>query len=136
MTIPGLKVVVNVSGGLALLNCEKNSDRLVEAMRHYGARSRVPNLWYYAKTDSIFPEETVVKMRAAFLEGGAYAKLVHYPTLVKISAILIDEGECWAAQCLEYDVAAQAPTDPVPFRVPAAINAPEIVTQLRVAEAA
>jgi hypothetical protein len=50
-------------------------------MRNYGTRSRVPNLWYYAKTDSIFPEQTVVKMRAAFLEGGAYAKLVHYPTL-------------------------------------------------------
>jgi hypothetical protein len=53
-TIPGLKVVVNVSGGFALLNCDKNSDRLVEAMRYYGARSRVPNLWHYAKTDSIF----------------------------------------------------------------------------------
>jgi hypothetical protein len=105
---------------------------------------------------------------------------------IKISAILIDEGEWWAAQCLEYDVAAQAPSitalqyelqrvlvshvciaaelgrepfenlppapqkywdmftsarvrvdvDQVPFRVPAAINAPEIVPQLRLAEAA
>jgi dienelactone hydrolase len=80
--VPGLKVVVNVSGGFALLNCDKNADRLVEAIRNYGAKSRVPNLWYYAKTDSIFPEQTVVKMRAAFLEGGAYAKLVHYPALV------------------------------------------------------
>jgi pimeloyl-ACP methyl ester carboxylesterase len=28
--IPGLKVVVNVSGGFALLNCDRNSDRLIE----------------------------------------------------------------------------------------------------------
>jgi len=34
-----------------------------------------------AKTDSIFPEQTVMKMRAAFMEGGAYAKLVYYPKL-------------------------------------------------------
>ena len=54
--IPGLKLVVNVSGGFALPNCDANSDRLVEAMRYYGTKSGVPNLWYYAKTDSLFPE--------------------------------------------------------------------------------
>jgi hypothetical protein len=81
-SIPGLQIVANVSGGLSLMNCNKNSERLIEAMRYYGARSRVPNLWYYAKTDSFFPEETVVKMREAFLEGGGYAKLVDHPKLV------------------------------------------------------
>ena len=30
------------------------------------------------------------------------------PILIKISAVLIEEGDCWSAQCLEYDVAAQA----------------------------
>jgi dienelactone hydrolase len=94
--IPGLKVVVNVSGGLALLNCNNNTDRLVEAMRYYGARSKVPNLWYYAKTDSIFPEQTVVKMRAAFLEGGAYAKLLHYSTLA--IAPSADGHQLWSKQ--------------------------------------
>jgi hypothetical protein len=33
----------------------------------------------YAKTDKIFPDDMVVKMREAFIEGGGYAKLVHYP---------------------------------------------------------
>jgi dienelactone hydrolase len=94
--IPGLKAVINVSGGLSLLNCDNNSDRLIAAMRNYGAISRVPNLWYYAKTDSIFPEQTVVKMRAAFLEGGAYAKLVHYPTLAV--APTMDGHNLWAKQ--------------------------------------
>jgi hypothetical protein len=65
-------------------------------MRYYGARSRVPNLWYYAKTDSIFPEQTVVKMRAAFLEGGAYAKLVHYPRLAVAPST--DGHQLWSKQ--------------------------------------
>jgi dienelactone hydrolase len=94
--IPGLKLVVNVSGGLSLINCAKNSERLVEAMRYFGAKSRVPNLWYYVKNDSIFPEETVVKMRAAFLEGGAYAKLLHYPKLTVPDAENIDGHNLWS----------------------------------------
>jgi len=32
------------------------------------------------------------------------------PSAYQISAILFEEGEWWSAQCLEYDVAAQAKT--------------------------
>jgi dienelactone hydrolase len=78
--IPGLQLVVNVSGGLKLSNCTaaSNHERVVTAMRHYGTTSRVTNLWYYAKNDRTFPEDTVAEMRTAFLEGGAYAKLTNY----------------------------------------------------------
>jgi hypothetical protein len=49
--IPGLQVVVNVSGGFALVGCGKNSDRLVAALptlitlsarygRYFHARAR------------------------------------------------------------------------------------------------
>jgi hypothetical protein len=108
------------------------------------------------------------------------------PILIKISAVLIEEGDCWSAQCLEYDVAAQARSltalqcelqrvivshlcnaaelgrrpfenippaskkfwdmfmssnvrvnaDIVPSRAPGGANAPEVVSQLRVAEVA
>jgi hypothetical protein len=34
------------------------------------------------------------------------------PNVFNISAILFQEGEWWSAQCLEYDVAAQARTLP------------------------
>jgi dienelactone hydrolase len=82
--IPGLRVVVSVSGGFVLANCGENSDhlRLIEAMRYYGTKAKVPNLWYYAQKDSILPEAMVIKMREAFLEGGASAKLVLYPNLI------------------------------------------------------
>jgi dienelactone hydrolase len=55
--IPGLQIVVNVSGGFTLVSCDKNSDRLVEAVRYYGTKTKIPNLWYYAKNDNIAPEE-------------------------------------------------------------------------------
>src|SRR5262245_1151172 len=78
--IPGLQLVVNVSGGLRLSNCTaaSNHERLVAAMRHFGTTSRVTSLWYYAKNDRTFPEDTVAEMRTAFLEGGAYARLTNY----------------------------------------------------------
>jgi hypothetical protein len=114
--IPGLKLVVNVSGGLSLVNCAKNSERIVEAMRYFGAKSRVPNLWYYVKNDSIFPEETVVKMRAAFLEGGAYAKLVHYPKLTAPNAENMDGHNLWSkmTSTVMLDVDGYLRTDDLP----------------------
>jgi len=80
---PGLKIIVNISGGvhLSACNASKNSERMIETMRHYGTQSKVPNLWYYAETDHLFPGQTVADMRGAFLEGGGYAKLIHYPKL-------------------------------------------------------
>jgi hypothetical protein len=66
-------------------------------MRHFGATSRVTNLWYYAKNDRIFPEPTVVDMREAFLEAGGYAKLVHYEELTDLSTDQIVDGhQLWS----------------------------------------
>jgi dienelactone hydrolase len=78
--IPGLKVIVNVSGGLRTTECSdaQNSERLIEAARHYGTKSKVPNLWYYAETDEYVPGPTAAEMRSAFLESGGYARLTHY----------------------------------------------------------
>ena len=72
---PGLVAVINVSGGLRLEDCPKE-DVLVSAFRAYGAMSRVPSLWVYAKNDSFFGPELVDRMRGAFLDGGGDAKLV------------------------------------------------------------
>ena len=50
---PGLQAVINVSGGLRFEECPKEEE-LVAAFRAYGARSRVPSLWIYARNDSFF----------------------------------------------------------------------------------
>lgn len=74
---PGLIGVVNVSGGLRFQACPKE-DALVAAFKEYGAKSRVPQLWIYAKNDSFFPEPLVGRMQAAFLDGGGDVKLVNF----------------------------------------------------------
>ena len=73
----GLVGAINVSGGLRLPTCPKE-DALVAAFKEYGAKSRVPNLWIYAKNDSFFPSELVARMQSAFLDGGGDVKLVMF----------------------------------------------------------
>jgi len=99
--IPGLKVVVNISGGVHLFACDanKNAARMVETMRHYGTQSKVPNLWYYAESDGLFPSQTVADMRAAFLEGGGYAKLFQYPKLTDFKTDKVVDGHrLWSSR--------------------------------------
>jgi len=69
--------VINISGGLRLETCPKE-DALVAAFREFGARSRVPSLWLYAKNDTLFSPSLVNRMQDAFLDGGGDVKLVMY----------------------------------------------------------
>src|SRR3984893_4881886 len=69
--------VINVSGGLRFKSCSKD-DALVVAFRSFGATSRIPNLWLYAKNDSLFGPDLVDRMRYAFLDRGGDVKLVMY----------------------------------------------------------
>ena len=71
----GLVGAVNISGGLRFPSCPKE-DALVAAFKAYGAKSRVPSLWVYAKNDSFFGPAVVERMQAAFLDGGGDVKLV------------------------------------------------------------
>ncbi|MET0867553.1 MAG: alpha/beta fold hydrolase [Pseudorhodoplanes sp.] len=72
-----LRGVVSISGGLRMAACPKENE-LVKAYGEYGATSRVPNLWIYAKNDSFFGPDLVSRMQAAFLDGGGDIKLVQY----------------------------------------------------------
>ena len=74
---PGLVGVINVSGGLRFQSCPKE-DALVAAFKEYGSKSRVPQLWLYAKNDSFFPSALVERMQSAFLDGGGDLKLVMF----------------------------------------------------------
>jgi dienelactone hydrolase len=71
--------VINLSGGLRFKNCSKD-DALVSAFRVFGATSRIPSLWVYAKNDSVSTPDLVDRMRDAFLDGTGDVKLVMYET--------------------------------------------------------
>jgi dienelactone hydrolase len=72
-----LRGVISVSGGLRMPNCPKE-DVLVNAYKEYGAASRVPSIWLYARNDSFFGPDLVARMHAAFLDGGGDVKLVQF----------------------------------------------------------
>jgi dienelactone hydrolase len=72
-----LRGVISVSGGLRMPNCPKE-DVLVNAYKEYGAVSRVPSIWIYAKNDSFFGPELVARLHSAFLDGGGDVKLVQF----------------------------------------------------------
>lgn len=72
-----LKGVINVSGGLAMPGCPKD-EVLVNAFKDFGATSRIPTLWVYAKNDSLFPPATVERMQSSYLDGGGDVKLVMF----------------------------------------------------------
>jgi hypothetical protein len=57
--------------------CPKE-DVLVNAFRDYGAASRVPSIWVYAKNDSLFGPALVERMQSAYLDGGGDVKLVMF----------------------------------------------------------
>ncbi len=69
---PGLRAVVNVSGGLRLNSCPFE-DRLVAAMA--GLRPKVPALWIYARNDQTFPAELATRMHVAAVAAGADARM-------------------------------------------------------------
>jgi dienelactone hydrolase len=72
-----LRGVINVSGGLQTPDCPKE-DVLVNAFKDYGASSRVPSIWVYAKNDSLFGPTLVDRMQSAYLDGGGDVKLVMF----------------------------------------------------------
>ncbi|MGE3646362.1 MAG: dienelactone hydrolase family protein [Beijerinckiaceae bacterium] len=72
---PGLKAVVNISGGLHFTGCNKQP-QLVEAFASYGKRSKVSSLWLYSENDSLFPPALVNRMQEAYLASGGDVKLL------------------------------------------------------------
>jgi dienelactone hydrolase len=54
-------------------------DRLVEAMRSLGRRSRLPMLWVYAENDKFFGPALARRMHNAFVSAGGTAEFVMAP---------------------------------------------------------
>jgi dienelactone hydrolase len=73
---PGLRAVVNVSGGIRPLSPDGGPgvyckpEDLVPAFAGLGERSRVPSLWLYAENDSLFPADYVRGLHEAYVAKG------------------------------------------------------------------
>jgi dienelactone hydrolase len=72
----GLAAVVNIAGGLQSESKCPMDSILTDAFKDFGAKSRVPNLWIYARSDKVFPPDLTNRMHEAFLDGGGDVKFV------------------------------------------------------------
>ncbi len=76
---PGFKLFVNFAGGLkwASGNCPWEQ-ALADAYGRYGARTRVPSLWFYGENDSFFPPNVIRPAHDAYVKAGGKAEMVAY----------------------------------------------------------
>ena len=70
--------LVNFAGGLRIDGCPHWRVELRNAMRDYGAETRVPSLWFYGDNDEYFSVDTWQEMFKAYTDAGAPARLVAF----------------------------------------------------------
>jgi dienelactone hydrolase len=78
---PGLVAAINFAGGRGSPQADQDcrADRLVEAFRAFGRRSRIPMLWIYAANDHFFGPALAQQLRQAFAAGGGNVVFVAAP---------------------------------------------------------
>jgi len=76
---PGVRGIVNFAGGLRFTDTRciwENS--LAQAFARYGARSRLPSLWFYGDNDSYFPPAVWQDLLARYTGSGGSARMVAF----------------------------------------------------------
>ena len=73
---PGVRALINFSGGLRQDACTDWQGDLTRAYGAYGEHARVPSLWLYGANDSLWPALLIPKMFATYTANGASARMV------------------------------------------------------------
>jgi dienelactone hydrolase len=90
---PGVRGLINFSGGLRQNACTGWQDNLTRAFGAYGEKARVPSLWLYGANDSVWPSTLSTKMFAAYTANGASAKMVDFGTYKNDAHRLVGDRE-------------------------------------------
>jgi dienelactone hydrolase len=77
---PGVRGLINFSGGLRQDECTGWQKNLVSAFGDYGQNVRLPSLWLYGDNDSVWQGDLSVQMYTAFTSHGARANMVDFGT--------------------------------------------------------
>ena len=75
---PGVRGLINFSGGLRQDACVGWQDHLTQAFGQYGDAVKVPSLWIYGDNDSVWSAALTQRMYAAYTAHGAQAKMVDF----------------------------------------------------------
>jgi dienelactone hydrolase len=77
---PGVKGLVNFAGGLRYTQCVAWEDGLARTFAAYGAKTRIPSLWFYGDNDSYWSRPVWEAMHRAYVGAGGEARMVAYGT--------------------------------------------------------
>lgn len=79
---PGLFAAISFAGGRGSLRADEvcGDNRLIEAFRSFGRRSRIPMLWVYSENDHFFSPELADELKRAFVQGGGSVVFVRAPS--------------------------------------------------------
>jgi dienelactone hydrolase len=77
---PGVRGLINFSGGLRQDECTGWQKNLVSAFGDYGQNVRLPSLWLYGDNDSVWQGDLSTQMFTAFTSHGARANMVDFGT--------------------------------------------------------
>lgn len=91
--ISGVRGVINFAGGV---NSRSKCDwqgALVDAFKNYGARSKVPTLWFYGANDSHFGPKLAEDLYAAYTGAGGKAQLVAYGPFKNDAHPMVNSGD-------------------------------------------
>lgn len=75
---PGVKGLVNFAGGLRYTQCVAWEDGLARTFAAYGAKTRVPSLWFYGDNDSYWSRPVWEAMHRAYVGAGGDARMVAF----------------------------------------------------------
>jgi dienelactone hydrolase len=77
--IAGIKGVINFAGGLHRdgSSCDWAAS-LVDAFGAFGARTKIPSIWFYGENDKLFGPQLASSMYTAYSKAGGKAQLVAY----------------------------------------------------------
>lgn len=91
--ISGVRGVINFAGGV---NSRSKCDwqgALVDAFKAYGARSKVPTLWFYGANDAHFGPKLAEELYAAYTGAGGKAQLVAFGPFKKDAHTMVLSGD-------------------------------------------
>jgi len=80
VSTPGVRGLINFSGGLRQDECAGWQHNLVDAFGAYGEHVRLPSLWLYGDNDSVWQGGLSADMFGAFVAHGARASMVDFGT--------------------------------------------------------
>lgn len=87
INFPGVKGLINFAGGLRVDSCHWQSP-LTDAFASFGAKTKVPSIWFYGENDSYFNPEVARKLYEAYNGAGGHAKLIAYGPFGKDSHVM------------------------------------------------